>query len=68
MTVHADYAKKHGYDFIVDFEQNAEMGPMWHKFEMIEAAIHSKKYDWIWWMDLPSMGLIVAMSTHGGRL
>lgn len=36
---------KHGYDFIVDFEQNAPKGPMWHKFEMIEAAIATNKYE-----------------------
>jgi len=28
---------------------------MWHKFEMIEDAIHSQKYDWIWWMDFDTL-------------
>lgn len=28
---------------------------MWHKFEMIEAAIHTGKYEWIWWMDFDTL-------------
>jgi len=28
---------------------------MWHKFEMIEEAIHARKYDWIWWMDFDTL-------------
>jgi mannan polymerase II complex MNN10 subunit len=28
---------------------------MWHKLEMIERAIASEKYDWIWWIDFDTL-------------
>ncbi len=28
---------------------------MWHKFAMIEDAIQTNKYDWVWWMDFDTL-------------
>jgi mannan polymerase II complex MNN10 subunit len=28
---------------------------MWHKFNMLEAAIETNKYDWIWWIDFDTL-------------
>jgi mannan polymerase II complex MNN10 subunit len=28
---------------------------LWHKLEMIERAIASEKYDWIWWVDFDTL-------------
>ncbi|KAF2397760.1 hypothetical protein EJ06DRAFT_481612 [Trichodelitschia bisporula] len=52
---HQRYANKHGYDFIVDFDQHAERGLMWHKFEMVERLIDGGQHDWIWWMDFDTL-------------
>lgn len=30
-------------------------GPMWHKFVMIESAIATGQYDWVWWMDFDTL-------------
>jgi mannan polymerase II complex MNN10 subunit len=28
---------------------------MWHKFVMLEEAMATKKYDWIWWIDFDTL-------------
>ena len=30
-------------------------GTMWHKFVMIESAIATGLYDWVWWMDFDTL-------------
>jgi len=49
------YAKRHGYDLVVDYETNEPRGAMWHKFVMLETAMATKKYDWIWWIDFDTL-------------
>jgi hypothetical protein len=50
-----DYAKLHGYDFILDLEANNDRGLMWHKFDMVQRAINSTQYDWVWWIDFDTL-------------
>ena len=28
---------------------------MYHKFDMVESAIRSGKYDWVWWIDFDTL-------------
>ncbi|KAF2187060.1 glycosyltransferase family 34 protein [Zopfia rhizophila CBS 207.26] len=49
------YARRHRYDFIVDYESHSERGTMWSKFDMIERLINAEKHDWIWWMDFDTL-------------
>lgn len=49
------YARRHGYDLIVDYDTNEARGTMWHKFIMLEEAMATKKYDWIWWIDFDTL-------------
>ena len=49
------YARRHGYDLIVDYDANEPRGTMWHKFVMLEEAMETKKYDWIWWIDFDTL-------------
>ena len=28
---------------------------MWHKFVMVESAIATGLYDWVWWMDFDTL-------------
>ncbi|KAF2424229.1 hypothetical protein EJ08DRAFT_700824 [Tothia fuscella] len=51
----AYYAKKHGYDFYVDYEQHNERGLMWSKFDMVQRVANMSKYDWVWWMDFDTL-------------
>jgi mannan polymerase II complex MNN10 subunit len=50
-----DYARRQGYDFIIDYETHAERGIMWWKFEMLSRAIKENKYDWLWWLDFDTL-------------
>ncbi|CAE7000514.1 hypothetical protein CFE70_001015 [Pyrenophora teres f. teres 0-1] len=50
------YARRHGYDFVADYEAHSSTGnPVYWKFDMVERLIKSKKYDWIWWIDFDSL-------------
>ncbi|KAF1951811.1 hypothetical protein CC80DRAFT_508458 [Byssothecium circinans] len=51
----AHYTRRHGYDFIIDYEAHADRGTMWWKFEMIARLIREKKYDWLWWIDFDTL-------------
>lgn len=55
LTLFVDYARNHGYDMIVDFEMENKRGTMWHKLVMIESAIATGLYDWVWWMDFDTL-------------
>ncbi|KAH7408237.1 galactosyl transferase GMA12/MNN10 family-domain-containing protein [Phaeosphaeria sp. MPI-PUGE-AT-0046c] len=48
------YARRHGYDLIVDYEQHNDVVMFW-KFDMAERLIKSGKYDWLWWMDFDTL-------------
>jgi mannan polymerase II complex MNN10 subunit len=50
-----DYARRHNYDLILDYEHHSERGVMFWKFEMAERLIKTGKYDWIWWMDFDTL-------------
>jgi hypothetical protein len=50
-----DYAKKHGYDFYIDYESNNNRGMMWHKFDMVQNVINGSEHDWVWWMDFDTL-------------
>jgi len=50
-----EYARKHGYDLVVDYKNLAPKGPVWHKMIMVENAINTNKYDWIWWLDFDTL-------------
>lgn len=50
-----DYAKKHGYDFYIDYESNNDRGMMWHKFDMVQKVINASEHDWVWWMDFDTL-------------
>lgn len=57
LTCVSDYARRHGYDLIVDYEAHSEKGLMWWKYAMIERLIKKKNkdWDWIWWMDFDTL-------------
>lgn len=52
-----DYARRHGYDLIVDYEAHAknDRGPVWWKFDMIRRLIKQDEWDWIWWLDFDTL-------------
>lgn len=50
-----DYARRQGYDLIVDYESHASRGTTWLKFDMIERVINAHTHDWIWWMDFDTL-------------
>lgn len=50
-----DYARRHGYDFIVDYETHTDRSVVFWKFDMIQKLISSGKYDWIWWLDFDTL-------------
>ncbi|KAL6711872.1 hypothetical protein ACN47E_002915 [Coniothyrium glycines] len=52
---HDHYARRHGYDFIVDYEAHTDLSVVYYKFNMAERLVASKKYDWIWWMDFDTL-------------
>jgi mannan polymerase II complex MNN10 subunit len=54
-AIHSDYARRHGYDLIVDYETHTDRSVVWWKFNMAERLIKSAKYDWIWWLDFDTL-------------
>lgn len=50
-----DYARRQGYDFIVDYEQHADRPVCFWKYNMMERLIRTGKYDWIWWLDFDTL-------------
>jgi mannan polymerase II complex MNN10 subunit len=50
-----DYARRHGYDFIVDYESHTPLSVVYWKFDMVERVIKSGKYDYIWWLDFDTL-------------
>lgn len=52
---HDHYARRHGYDFIVDYESHTDLAVVYYKFDMAERLILSGKYDWIWWTDFDTL-------------
>lgn len=56
IAVRLAYARKHGYDLIIDYEGKEGIpGLMWHKFVMIERLIRARQHDWIWWVDFDTL-------------
>ncbi|KAL1794630.1 hypothetical protein ACET3X_006446 [Alternaria dauci] len=49
------YSRRHGYDFITDFEAHSPRGPVYWKFDMVERLVKTAKYDWIWWLDFDTL-------------
>ncbi|KAF2462995.1 uncharacterized protein BDR25DRAFT_298686 [Lindgomyces ingoldianus] len=49
------YARRHGYDLVVDFEAHSDLGTTWWKYNMMERLIKSNKYDWMWWIDFDTL-------------
>ncbi len=55
-AVRLAYAKKHGYDLVIDYEGKEGIpGLMWHKFVMVERLIRARQHDWIWWVDFDTL-------------
>lgn len=50
-----DYARRHGYDFIVDYESHTDRAVIFWKYNMAERLIKTGKYDWIWWLDFDTL-------------
>ncbi|CAI6332481.1 unnamed protein product [Periconia digitata] len=50
-----NYARRQGYDLVIDYEEHAKRGTMWWKFEMITRLIKTNKYDWLWWLDFDTL-------------
>ncbi|KAF9690871.1 hypothetical protein EKO04_010932 [Ascochyta lentis] len=57
----ADYARRHGYDFVVNYEAHNDRTVMFWKFDMAEKLIKSGKYDWLWWMDFDTLNTNTAI-------
>ncbi|KAH9879100.1 hypothetical protein J1614_002535 [Plenodomus biglobosus] len=51
----AHYARRHGYDFIMEYESHTDRAVVFWKFNMAERLIKSGKYDWIWWVDFDTI-------------
>ncbi|KAI8940135.1 hypothetical protein NX059_003848 [Plenodomus lindquistii] len=51
----AHYARRHGYDFIMEYESHTDRAVVFWKFDMAERLIKSGKYDWIWWVDFDTL-------------
>ncbi|KAF2705132.1 glycosyltransferase family 34 protein [Pleomassaria siparia CBS 279.74] len=49
------YARRHGYDFVVDYEAHTDRGTTYWKFNMMERLIKTNKWDWIWWVDFDTL-------------
>ncbi|KAH7124168.1 galactosyl transferase GMA12/MNN10 family-domain-containing protein [Dendryphion nanum] len=49
------YARRHGYDFIVDYESHTDRGTTYYKFNMMERLVKEGKWDWIWWIDFDTL-------------
>ena len=50
-----DYARRHGYDFVVDYESHTDRSVVYWKYNMAERLIKTGKYDWIWWLDFDTL-------------
>lgn len=50
-----DYARRHGYELIVDYEAHTERGTTYWKFNMMERLIKQNKWDWLWWVDFDTL-------------
>lgn len=52
-----DYARRHKYDFIVDYEAHTDRdhGTTWWKYNMMERLIKTEKWDWLWWIDFDTL-------------
>ena len=50
-----DYARRHGYDFIVDYESHTDRAVVFWKYNMAERLIKTGRYDWIWWLDFDTL-------------
>lgn len=51
----AHYTRRHGYDFIMEYESHTDRAVVFWKFDMAERLIKSGKYDWIWWVDFDTI-------------
>ncbi|KAF9699437.1 hypothetical protein EKO04_002394 [Ascochyta lentis] len=49
------YARRHGYEFIVDYESHTDRAVIFWKYNMAERLIKTGKYDWIWWLDFDTL-------------
>ncbi|ORX95314.1 galactosyl transferase GMA12/MNN10 family-domain-containing protein [Clohesyomyces aquaticus] len=49
------YARRHGYDLVVDYEAHSQRGTTWWKYNMMERLIKTDKYDWMWWIDFDTL-------------
>lgn len=49
------YTRRHGLDFIVDYEAHSERGVTWWKYSMMERLIKKNKWDWLWWLDFDTI-------------
>ncbi|KAH7399353.1 galactosyl transferase GMA12/MNN10 family-domain-containing protein [Pyrenochaeta sp. MPI-SDFR-AT-0127] len=49
------YARRHGYDFHMEYESHTDRAVIFWKFDMAEKLIKSGKYDWIWWLDFDTL-------------
>lgn len=52
---HDHYARRHGYDFIVDYESHTDLSVVYYKFNMAERLVATGRYDWIWWLDFDTL-------------
>lgn len=51
----AHYARRHGYDFIMEYESHTDRAVVFWKFDMAQRLIKTGKYDWIWWVDFDTI-------------
>ncbi|KAL5121210.1 hypothetical protein ACEQ8H_000678 [Pleosporales sp. CAS-2024a] len=49
------YARRHGYDLILDYESHTDRAVIFWKFNMAERLIKTRKYDWLWWLDFDTL-------------
>ena len=49
------YARRHGYDLVVDYEAHTDRGTTYWKFDMMQRLIKTGKWDWLWWMDFDTL-------------
>lgn len=56
----SEYAAKHNYDFIVDWEPSQGYDKTWDKLNLIRSTIeatlaHENSYEWLWMLDLDTL-------------
>ncbi|KAF2650155.1 glycosyltransferase family 34 protein [Lophiostoma macrostomum CBS 122681] len=49
------YARRHGYDLVVDYEEHTDRGTTYWKYDMMERLIKKDRWDWLWWMDFDTL-------------